>query len=103
MRAMILAAGRGERMRPLTDQLPKPLLSVGGQPLIVHHIRKLQAAGVTQLVINHAWLGTSCWQRWAMAVRWGCQSTGQRKGSPDWRPQVASARRCRCWVANRFW
>jgi len=57
MRAMILAAGRGERMRPLTDQLPKPLLSVGGQPLIVHHIRKLQAAGVTQLVINHAWLG----------------------------------------------
>lgn len=57
MRAMILAAGRGERMRPLTDTLPKPLLVVGGKPLIVHHIEKLKAAGVTELVINKAWLG----------------------------------------------
>lgn len=57
MKAMILAAGRGERMRPLTDVLPKPLLAVGGKPLIVHHIEKLKAAGVTELVINHAWLG----------------------------------------------
>ncbi|MEZ6966877.1 N-acetylmuramate alpha-1-phosphate uridylyltransferase MurU [Aeromonas sp. S9(2024)] len=57
MKAMILAAGRGERMRPLTDTLPKPLLVVGGKPLIVHHIEKLKAAGVTELVINHAWLG----------------------------------------------
>lgn len=57
MKAMILAAGRGERMRPLTDNLPKPLLAVGGKPLIVHHIEKLAAAGVTTLVINHAWLG----------------------------------------------
>ncbi|MGY3858891.1 N-acetylmuramate alpha-1-phosphate uridylyltransferase MurU [Aeromonas intestinalis] len=57
MKAMILAAGRGERMRPLTDSLPKPLLAVGGKPLIVHHIEKLKAAGVTNLVINHAWLG----------------------------------------------
>ncbi len=57
MRAMILAAGRGQRMRPLTDQLPKPLLSVAGQPLIVHHLRKLAAIGVRDVVINHAWLG----------------------------------------------
>lgn len=57
MKAMILAAGRGERMRPLTDSLPKPLLAVGGKPLIVHHIEKLKAAGVRELVINHAWLG----------------------------------------------
>lgn len=57
MKAMILAAGRGERMRPLTDLLPKPLLAVGGKPLIVHHIEKLHCAGVTELVINHAWLG----------------------------------------------
>lgn len=57
MKGMILAAGRGERMRPLTDQLPKPLLAVGGRPLIVHHIERLKAAGVTELVINHAWLG----------------------------------------------
>lgn len=57
MRAMILAAGRGQRMRPLTDQLPKPLLSVRGQPLIVHHLRKLAALGIKDVVINHAWLG----------------------------------------------
>lgn len=57
MRAMILAAGRGERMRPLTDHTPKPLLPVGGKPLIAWHIEKLAAAGITDLVINHAHLG----------------------------------------------
>ncbi len=57
MKAMILAAGRGERMRPLTDHTPKPLLSVGGKPLIVHHIERLAAAGLRELVINHAHLG----------------------------------------------
>ncbi|MBI5450294.1 MAG: nucleotidyltransferase family protein [Gammaproteobacteria bacterium] len=57
MKAMILAAGRGERMRPLTDTLPKPLLAAGGQRLIEYHIRALVAAGITDIVINHAWLG----------------------------------------------
>ncbi|MDH2915671.1 MAG: nucleotidyltransferase family protein [Gallionella sp.] len=57
MRAMILAAGRGERMRPLTDLTPKPLLQAGGKPLIVWHIERLVRAGVTDLVINHAHLG----------------------------------------------
>jgi MurNAc alpha-1-phosphate uridylyltransferase len=57
MRAMILAAGRGERMRPLTDTLPKPLLKVGGRSLIVRHIENLAAAGVRRIVINHAHLG----------------------------------------------
>jgi MurNAc alpha-1-phosphate uridylyltransferase len=55
--AMILAAGRGERMRPLTDHTPKPLLQVGGKPLIVWHIERLCAAGFTHVVINHAHLG----------------------------------------------
>ncbi|MGE4125471.1 MAG: N-acetylmuramate alpha-1-phosphate uridylyltransferase MurU [Pusillimonas sp.] len=57
MRAMILAAGRGERMRPLTDHTPKPLLNVAGKPLIVWHIERLVKAGLTDIVINHAWLG----------------------------------------------
>lgn len=58
MKAMILAAGRGERMRPLTDTCPKPLLPVGGKPLIVWQIERLAAAGIRELVINHAHLGT---------------------------------------------
>jgi MurNAc alpha-1-phosphate uridylyltransferase len=57
MKAMILAAGRGERMRPLTDELPKPLLAAGGSPLIVWHLRRLVRAGIRDVVINHAWLG----------------------------------------------
>ncbi|HEX7387413.1 MAG TPA: nucleotidyltransferase family protein [Castellaniella sp.] len=57
MRAMILAAGRGERMRPLTDTCPKPLLKVAGKPLIVWHILRLAQAGFHDIVINHAWLG----------------------------------------------
>jgi MurNAc alpha-1-phosphate uridylyltransferase len=55
---MILAAGRGERMRPLTNTTPKALLPVGSQALIEHHIAALAAAGVTELVINVAWLGS---------------------------------------------
>ncbi|MDL0431113.1 nucleotidyltransferase family protein [Marinobacter sp. TBZ242] len=58
MKAMILAAGKGERMRPLTLTTPKPLLPAGDKPLIVHHLERLRAAGFQQLVINHAWLGT---------------------------------------------
>ena len=59
MKAMILAAGRGERMRPLTDHIPKPLLKVAGTPLIEYHIMKLANIGVTDIVINLAWLGES--------------------------------------------
>ncbi|MGO4765821.1 N-acetylmuramate alpha-1-phosphate uridylyltransferase MurU [Cupriavidus sp. 2KB_3] len=57
MKAMIFAAGRGDRMRPLTDTCPKPLLRVGGKPLIVWKIEALARAGLTDIVINHAWLG----------------------------------------------
>ena len=57
MKVMILAAGKGERMRPLTLATPKPLLAVAGKPLIQWHIERLSRAGFGQLVINHAWLG----------------------------------------------
>ena len=57
MRAMILAAGRGERMRPLTDHCPKPLLKAGGKPLLQWHIEGLVGVGVREIVINHAHLG----------------------------------------------
>lgn len=57
MKAMLLAAGRGERMRPLTDHCPKPLLPVAGRPLIEWHLTRLAAAGFTEVVINLSWLG----------------------------------------------
>lgn len=57
MKAMLLAAGRGERMRPLTDTCPKPLLPVAGKPLIAWHLERLAAAGFTEVVINLSWLG----------------------------------------------
>jgi MurNAc alpha-1-phosphate uridylyltransferase len=57
MKAMILAAGRGERMRPLTDATPKPLLMAGGKPLIVWHLERLAACGFREVIINHAHLG----------------------------------------------
>ena len=57
MKAMIMAAGRGERMRPLTDSKPKPLLEVRGKPLIVHHLQALANAGFDDVVVNLSWLG----------------------------------------------
>jgi MurNAc alpha-1-phosphate uridylyltransferase len=57
-KAMILAAGRGERMRPLSDHTPKPLLEVRGKPLIQYHIERLAHAGIVEIVINLAWLGS---------------------------------------------
>ena len=57
MKAMILCAGRGERMRPLTDTTPKPLLKVAGKPLVQYHIENLARAGIRDIIINHAWLG----------------------------------------------
>ena len=57
MKAMILAAGEGRRMRPLTDVKPKPLLEVAGRPLIEHHIARLSAAGFSEIVVNVSHLG----------------------------------------------
>ncbi len=71
MRAMILAAGRGERMRPLTDHTPKPLLKVGGKPLIVWHLERLANAGFKEIVINHAHLGSQIEAMLGNGVQWG--------------------------------
>jgi len=57
MKAMLLAAGRGERMRPITDSVPKPLVRVGGRPLIAWHLAALARAGIREVVINLSWLG----------------------------------------------
>ena len=76
--ALLLAAGRGERMRPLTDTLPKPLLPVQGLPLLQWHLQALQAAGVEQVVINTAWLGEQISHRFSGVF--GLQpSSDQRK------------------------
>ena len=71
MKAFILAAGRGERMRPLTDHIPKPLLMAGGKPLIVWHLERLAAAGFREIVINHAHLGEQIEATLGDGSRWG--------------------------------
>ncbi|MEJ2453416.1 MAG: nucleotidyltransferase family protein [Candidatus Thiodiazotropha sp.] len=81
MKAMILAAGRGERMRPLTDRLPKPLLPVAGKPLIVHHIERLAASGIRQLVINHAHLGQMIEAELGDGSAWGVNIHYSPEGS----------------------
>lgn len=69
--AMLLAAGRGERMRPLTDTLPKPLAGVCGKPLIVYHLEKLARLGVGSVVINLAWLGARLREALGDGAQWG--------------------------------
>ncbi|GLX84025.1 nucleotidyltransferase [Thalassotalea loyana] len=71
MKAMILAAGKGERMRPLTERCPKPMLEVAGKPMLEHHIEQLKKAGVTDIVINHAWYGEKIVEYFADGAKWG--------------------------------
>ena len=71
MKALILAAGLGERMRPLTDRTPKPLLPVAGKPLIAWHLEKLAAVGVTDVVINTSWLAEQFPVALGDGRRWG--------------------------------
>ena len=76
MKAMILAAGRGERLRPLTDHTPKPLVAVRGKPLIEWHIEKLARSGVREIIINLSWRGEQIkaalgdGKRWALTIRY---------------------------------
>lgn len=70
---MILAAGRGKRLRPITDSIPKPLVELCGKPLIEYHIEKLAQAGINQIVINHAWLGHKLEKILGDGSRWNVQ------------------------------
>ena len=80
MKAMIFAAGRGERMRPLTDTCPKPLLKVRGRPLIVWQILNLVRAGITEIVINHAHLGEMLEETLGDGSKFGAQISYSAEG-----------------------
>ncbi|AUM72152.1 N-acetylmuramate alpha-1-phosphate uridylyltransferase MurU [Pseudomonas fluorescens] len=82
MKAMILAAGKGERMRPLTLTTPKPLIRVGGIPLIEYHLRALARAGFTEIVINHAWLGQQIEDHLGDGSRFGVSIRFSPEGEP---------------------
>lgn len=71
MKAMILAAGRGKRMMPLTEHLPKPMLEVNGKPLIQYHIERLKRAGITDIIINLAWQGDKIKAYFGDGTPWG--------------------------------
>ena len=102
MRAMIPAAGRGERMRPLTDRLPKPLLPAGGQPLIVWHLRRLAAAGIrTSSSTTPGW-ATKSNRPWATDRTMACASV-IRPNRRRWKPPAASSRHCLCWATRPSW
>lgn len=82
MKAMILAAGKGERLRPLTLHTPKPLVRAGGVPLIEFHVRALAAAGFRELVINHAWLGQQIEDYLGDGARFGLRISYSAEGEP---------------------
>lgn len=82
MKVMILAAGRGSRMRPLTDTTPKPLLKLGGKPLIEYHLAALSAAGAREFVINTGWLGEQIEQTLGDGKRWRARITYSHEGWP---------------------
>lgn len=82
MRAMILAAGLGKRLRPLTERLPKALVPVAGKPLIEYHIDKLAAVGIGELVINTSWLGEMIERRLGDGVAFGARIQWSRESEP---------------------
>jgi len=82
MKAMILAAGKGERLRPLTLHTPKPLVRVAGVPLIEYHVRALAAAGFREVVINHAWLGQQIEHYLGDGGRFGVEIRYSAEGEP---------------------
>ncbi|MFO1218395.1 MAG: nucleotidyltransferase family protein [Burkholderiaceae bacterium] len=105
LRALILAAGRGERMRPLTDHTPKPLLRVHGKPLIEWHLEALARAGVREVVINTAWLeeqfpaALGNGERWGLAIRYSTEGR-DHGGALETAGGIAKALP---WLGECFW
>jgi len=105
MKALILAAGRGERMRPLTDHAPKPLLPVRGKPLIEWHLEALARAGVREVVVNTAWLeeqfpaALGDGSRWGVSIRYSMEGR-DHGGALDIAGGVAKALP---WLGEAFW
>ncbi|MFZ5543316.1 MAG: N-acetylmuramate alpha-1-phosphate uridylyltransferase MurU [Pseudomonadota bacterium] len=105
MKALILAAGRGERMRPLTDTTPKPLLPVRGKPLIEWHLEALARAGVREVVVNTAWLedrfpaALGDGERWGLSIRYSMEGR-EHGGALDIAGGVAKALP---WLGDAFW
>ncbi|UNK56894.1 nucleotidyltransferase family protein [Pseudoxanthomonas daejeonensis] len=81
MRALVFAAGLGERMRPLTDHTPKPLLEAGGKPLIAWHLEKLAAIGVDEVVVNTSWLAPRFPELLGDGARWGLRLHYSHEGA----------------------
>ena len=82
MKAMILAAGYGKRLRPLTDHTPKPLVPVGGKPLVVHHLEKIAETGIRDVVINLGHLGSKIPEALGNGSQWGLSIEYSNEG-PD--------------------
>lgn len=82
MKAMILAAGLGNRMRPLTDHLPKPLLCAGGKPLIEYHLENLQRSGIREVIINLAYMGEKIRAHLGNGERWNLQIQYSQEPEP---------------------
>ena len=107
MRAMILAAGRGERLRPLTDRIPKPLADIGGEPVIVRHIKNLKRCGFEEMVVNTSHLAAMIQKRlgdgreWGARIAYSHRAAGAGIGGPE------SVRRwravCCCPKSRLFW
>jgi len=82
MKAMILAAGLGARLRPLTDRIPKPMLKIDGKPLLAYHLERLSAAGITEIVINISWLADQIEDYFSDGSNFGVNINWSRESSP---------------------
>jgi MurNAc alpha-1-phosphate uridylyltransferase len=82
MKAMILAAGLGARLRPLTDRIPKPMLKIDGKPLLAYHLERLSAAGITEIVINISWLADQIEDYFSDGSDFGVTIIWSREQSP---------------------